>query len=98
MASSGPASRARRLHLFANQAIKRYTDEIEDEIGAGERYFSRRRLGARREQIRETRDRLLPGRDGVRAFWPEAAKNLPLDSSEPENVRILLRKIQAKLD
>ncbi len=39
--------------------------------------LSRRRFGAGREQIRETRDWVLPGNDGVCAFWPEAAKNLP---------------------
>src|SRR5580704_7890132 len=51
---------------------------IRDENNGGEGSFSRRRYGAGREQIRESFDRVLPGNDGARAFWPEAAKNLPL--------------------
>jgi hypothetical protein len=51
---------------------------IRDENNGGERSFSRRHYGAAREQIRKTRNRTLSRADGVRAFWPEAAKNFPL--------------------
>ena len=69
----GAGARDLRVREPTNQS-----SGIRDEINGGEWSFSRRRFGAGREQIRETRDRVLPGSDGVRAFWPEAAKNLPL--------------------
>ena len=65
-------------HVFANHTIKQYSGGIRNENNGGEESFSRRRHGAGREQIRKSLDRVLPGNDGARAFWPEAAKNLPL--------------------
>src|ERR1700720_3905241 len=66
------------LHGAKSQTHVREQSGTWDEIDIGEGSFSRRGLAAGREQIRKTRDRVLPGNEVVRAFWPETANNLPL--------------------
>src|ERR1700720_1922898 len=80
MARQRPASRKIAMAAIVSHTCSRIKQSsgFRDEIHAGECPFSRRHFGAGGEQIRETRDLALPGNDGVRAFWPEAAKNLPL--------------------
>jgi hypothetical protein len=80
LGAKGVNSEARpaRREIAKGALSHQYSRTKQDEIDAGEFSFSRRRLGAGREPIRKTRDRAFSGNVGVRAFWPETAKNFPL--------------------